>query len=278
MKLNEITARSILTRSRLPEADYCLNPYVGCGHGCVYCYARYMQRFSGHSEPWGSFIDVKVNAPHLLRERLKRMCGRKGRVLLGSATDAYQQMEHRYGLTRDLLAALAESELTVSILTKSDLVLRDVDLLRRLPGCTVGLTVTAADDGLRRALEPHAPSVARRMAALRGLHAAGIATYAFIGPIVPGLTDLPAIFERLGGAVDAVWGEALNVGGGNWAGLEAALQAHFPALLPGMRARCRDTAYWDAVEAEFRGLCDRHGLPLAGFFRHGARPRPAGGA
>ncbi len=61
MKLNEITARSILTRSRLPEADYCLNPYVGCGHGCVYCYARYMQRFSGHSEPWGSFIDVKVN-------------------------------------------------------------------------------------------------------------------------------------------------------------------------------------------------------------------------
>lgn len=115
MKLNEITARSILTQSRLPAADYCLNPYVGCGHGCVYCYARYMQRFSGHAEPWGSFIDVKVNAPHLLRERLKRMRGRTGRVLLGSATDAYQQVERRYGLTRDLLAALAESELTVSI-------------------------------------------------------------------------------------------------------------------------------------------------------------------
>lgn len=274
MILREVVARSILTKSRLPEADYCINPYVGCAHGCVYCYARYMRRFSAHSEPWGQFVDVKTNAVELLRARLSHKPAPGGVVLFGSATDAYQQVEHRYGLTRGLLAALAGSSLTVSILTKSDLVVRDIDLLRRLPGSSVGLTITAADDGLRRLIEPHAVSVARRLAALRRLHETGLATSAFIGPIVPGLTDLPAIFAALEGIVDGVWGEALNTAGGNWSGLEAALQRGAPERLAELRAALHARGYWDEVEAQFRDLCAKHGLPLIGFYRHGGGARP----
>ena len=91
--IKEIKAKSILTRSRIPGVDYCLNPYVGCFHGCRYCYATFMKRFTGHTEPWGNFVDVKINAPEILQRQLKRKT--KGRVMVSSVTDAYQPIETR---------------------------------------------------------------------------------------------------------------------------------------------------------------------------------------
>ena len=123
MDVKEINAKSVLTKSNLPESDYCINPYVGCLHGCKYCYARFMRRFTGHKEKWGEFLDVKINAPQVLEKELSRKKRKKGRVLLGRVTDAYQPVERKYKITRELLKILLRHQFPVSILTKSDLVL-----------------------------------------------------------------------------------------------------------------------------------------------------------
>ncbi len=267
MIVREITSKSILTKSNLPESDYCINPYVGCLHGCVYCYARFMRRFTGHSEPWGEFLDVKANAAEVLRKQLTGV-RQPGLVLLGSVTDAYQPAERKYRITRALLAALVEAQWPVWILTKSDLVLRDLDLLKQLKDCNVGLTITTLDEDARQRLEPGASPIARRLDALRVLHENGIRTYVFIGPILPHFTDLRAIYAAVQGIVDSVWAEALNIGCGNWAAMEHVLQEHYPGLLDGYKATVQDSHYWDEAGRDVSRLAQEFGLPLTGFYRH----------
>ena len=183
MQITEKNARSILTRTNIPGIDYCLNPYVGCAHACRYCYATFMSRYSGHTEPWGSFVDVKVNAVGLLRKALRRP--HEGEVILSSVTDPYQPVEKTYRLTRGCLELLAPSRLSVSILTKSHLVERDLDILERMRNVEVGLTITTDSEKTRRIFEPGPSSIAERLGALRGLHSRGIPTYVFVGPLLP---------------------------------------------------------------------------------------------
>ena len=184
VSIKEITAKSVLTASGIPGVDYCINPYVGCRHACRYCYASFMKRFTGHDEPWGSFVDVKVNAAEALKKQLRR--AKSGNVILSSVTDAYQPAEARYRITRRCLEELQGSALSVSILTKSPLVLRDMDIFKKNPdGVEVGLSVTTDDDSVREAFEPGAPSVGLRIKALATLRENGIKTYAFIGPVLP---------------------------------------------------------------------------------------------
>ena len=166
MKIKIIKCKSVLTKSNLPKVDYCINPYVGCMHSCVYCYARFMRRFTGHAEPWGHFLDIKVNAPEVLAKELARN-PRKGTVLLGSVTDAYQPVERKYRLTRAILEILLKHNFPVSILTKSDLVVRDIDLFRQFSECEVGLTITSMDENVARNFEPHASSPKRGLRRLR---------------------------------------------------------------------------------------------------------------
>lgn len=188
-KLYETACRSALNRSRIPGIDYCLNPYTGCSHGCIYCYASCMTRFSNRQEKWGSFVQVKTNFAAVLAGQLRRP--KKGRVMLASVTDAYQAIEKKYGLTQSCLKLLTKSGLKVSILTKSDLVLRDAELLKAMPAAEVGFTITTLDENLARMLEPGAPSPSRRLAALEILAGAGIKTWVFVAPVIPGLTDAP---------------------------------------------------------------------------------------
>lgn len=198
MKVTEIRARSILTRTRIPGVDYCINAYTGCAHGCRYCYATFMKKFTGHHEPWGSFVDVKVNAVELLRKAMRRR--HTGEVVLSSVTDPYQPLESRYRLTRGCLELLAQSSLRVSILTKSDLVVRDTDVLRRMDAVEVGFSISTDNETVRRIFEPASPGIRARIDALARLHEHGIATYAFIGPILPmdpdRLADLVAPYVR----------------------------------------------------------------------------------
>jgi DNA repair photolyase len=191
-----------------------------------------------------------------------------GTVLLGSVTDAYQPAERKYGITRALLAALVDTPLKISILTKSDLVLRDLDLLKQCRNGTVGLTITTLDENVRRQVEPGASPVAKRLEALRALHENGIANYVFIGPILPRLTDLRAIFEAVRGSVDSVWAEALNIRCGNWAAMEHMLGQYYPDLLGRYKATVQDGGYWEEVGRELSRLSDEFGVPLVGFFRH----------
>ncbi len=181
--IKERTARTVLSKSGIEGVDYCINPYVGCFHGCSYCYATFMKRFSGHKETWGSFVDVKINAPDVLRGQLKR--AKKGNVMISSVTDAYQPVESRYKITRQCLEVLLEYQFPVSILTKAPLVMRDIDLLKQFNDIEVGITVTTDDDGIRRLFAPQAPPINARIRTLKKLQENGIATYAFIGPVLP---------------------------------------------------------------------------------------------
>lgn len=269
MGVREIQAKSILQKSGLPGVSYAVNPYVGCVHGCVYCYARFMKRFTGHTEPWGSFLDARVNAPEVLRRELARRAPLAGTVFLSSVTDPYQPPEARYRLTRGVLEALLEHQAPVDILTKSDLVLRDLDLLRQFKDCTVGLSLSTFDDTLARRMEPRAAPPSRRRAALQALHDAGVRTYAFISPYLPHLSaDVEELLEALQGSVDEVGVEALNPTGANWAGVEAAVRRHYPERLEAHRQAVRDDGYWTALEQQARQAAARLGIVFTGFYRH----------
>ena len=181
--IQEKRVKSILSKSGIPGVDYCINPYVGCSHGCRYCYATFMKRFTGHTEPWGSFLDVKTNAPEVLHRQMKKAA--RGHVLISSVTDPYQPVEEKYKLTRRCLEVLLPHQFSVDILTKSPLVLRDLDLLKQFKELEVGITITTDDDEIRKIFEPHAPPIEARIQALKTLSKAGLKTYAFIGPLLP---------------------------------------------------------------------------------------------
>ncbi|MFZ5997502.1 MAG: SPL family radical SAM protein [Nitrospirota bacterium] len=181
--IKEVHAKSVLSKSGIPGADYCLNPYTGCSHACRYCYATFMKKYTNHPEPWGTFVDVKVNAPEVLKKQLGR--ARKGTVMVSSVTDAYQPVEATYRLTRQCLGVLLEHQFPVSILTKSPLVVRDADLLAQFEDVDVGLTITTDDERMRKIFEPYASPITERVKALRELHEKGIRTYVFIGPLLP---------------------------------------------------------------------------------------------
>ena len=197
MIVKEIAAKSILSKSEI--YDYALNAYVGCQHDCAYCYARFMKRFTGHREPWGSFVDVKVNAPELLAREVLRK--KRGRVWISGVCDAYQPLEAKHRLTRRCLEILVEHGWPVTVQTKSPLVLRDLEILKRSKDAEVGLTITTADERLRKIFEPGAPPTARRIEALAALHAAGITTFVMVAPLLPHAEGLAGL---LAGKVDKV--------------------------------------------------------------------------
>ncbi len=193
IKIKEVRAKSVLTSSGISGVDYCLNPYVGCAHGCTYCYATFMKKFTGHTEKWGRFVDAKINSPEILRKQLKR--ADKGSILISSVTDPYQPIEARYKLTRQCLDALIEYQKPVSILTKSPLVLRDMDLFRMFNDIEVGMTITTNDEGIKKIFEPDAPPISERINTLKTLFENGIKTYVFIGPVLP--MDPDNLVEKL---------------------------------------------------------------------------------
>ncbi|MBA7668143.1 hypothetical protein ES703_76248 [subsurface metagenome] len=205
LKVKEVKAKSLLNRSKI--FDYCLNPYTGCQINCTYCYARlFMRRYSGHSEAWGEFVDVKVNALEVLKKQLDK--AKKGTVWISSVCDPYQPLEATYALTRCCLKELAKRQFPVNIQTKSKLVLRDVDLFQEFETIEVGLTITTDDERVARLFEPRAPSVEERLRALEIIHSSGIPTFAFAGPLLPGNPE--RFVERLEGKVDKVFIDKMN--------------------------------------------------------------------
>jgi len=203
--VREIEAKSILNPSKIH--DYCVNPYTGCQVGCVYCYAAlFMRRYSGHSEPWGAFVDVKVNAPALLAKQIVK--AKRGRIWFASVCDPYQPLEERYGLTRRSLEVLAGRDFPVEIQTKSARVRRDLDVIRRIPDVEVGFTIATGDETMARLFEPGASPVGERVEVLREFKAAGVSTFAFAGPLLPGNPEKLAAL--LAGAADRVLIDRMN--------------------------------------------------------------------
>jgi len=155
MIVKEVYAKTILSKSKV--FDYTINPYIGCEHGCTYCYARFMKRFTGHKEEWGRFVDVKINATSLLQGEIKKK--RAGRVWISGTCDPYQPLEKKYELTKRCLEILSKHDWPVAIQTKSPLVLHDAELLRKFNDIEVGLTITTADENIRKIFELNSPPI-----------------------------------------------------------------------------------------------------------------------
>jgi DNA repair photolyase len=208
----ETGCKTILNPSRISGIDYSVNPFTGCLHGCVYCYAKLLSFNRPRADQWGNFCDVKINAPIRFRKEIVR--AKPGNISISTATDAYQSPEKKYGLTRQILETLISLPFSVSILTKSDLVLRDIDLLKKFPReqCSVGFSLTASDDRISRRFEPGAPPVSRRIEALKILHDAGMTTWAFLAPMLPIFTvdDFAPLLLAVRDSVNYVLTDPLN--------------------------------------------------------------------
>jgi DNA repair photolyase len=183
----EAKANVALSPSRLPGLLWALNPYIGCEHDCVYCYAPYVTKKD--PKTWGREVGYRANLPELLAKELPL---KKGVIGLGTVTDPWQPLEKTLLLTRRCLMQIAAAGAPVSALTKSDLIVRDLEFLAPLPSSEVGISITCLDAELAARVEPFAPSPRRRLEALRKFQEAGVNTYMLLGPLLPFLTPKEA--------------------------------------------------------------------------------------
>lgn len=245
--VTEVQCKTILTESGI--CDYALNCYTGCAHACSYCYARFMGRFHRPGQAWGSFVDAKVNAPEALARQLKgRSLFSPGSVFISSVCDGYQPAEEKLRLTRRCLAMLVEAGFEVHVQTKSDLVQRDFDLLAGRDNVSLCQTITTMDEHLAAEIEPHASPPARRVEALRQARRAGIRIKAFVGPVLPGVSDtaesLQAVFAELAPLEPTeVYVDRLNRRWGVWPALRQTLSRVAPRALAPTRAMLFNDAH-----------------------------------
>ncbi|MDH7477156.1 MAG: radical SAM protein [Candidatus Bathyarchaeota archaeon] len=224
MIIKEIYAKNILSQSKV--LDYTINPYVGCEHGCTYCYARFIKRFTRHKEKWGEFVDVKLNAPTILQREVNKK--KVGRVWISGLCDPYQPLERKYGITRSCLEILLRKNWPVTIQTKSTLILRDMELLQNHRNVEVTLTITTSDEKIRQIFEPKAPSIKERIETLEKLHSASIKTSVMIAPLLP---KAEGLVKEIVGKADFVLIDRMNYHYADWVykkfGLEYAMSDGF---------------------------------------------------
>ncbi len=224
--IKKIDVRSILTKSNIPVTDYAVNPYIGCTHACKYCYACFMKKFTGHTEDWGTFLDVKFWKPV---KNPKLYTGRK--FFMSSVTDPYNPQEEIYKRTREFLETFQGVDINLSLQTKSDLILRDLDLIKTFKNVRVGFSINTLDENFRADMD-NAVSIRRRLDAMKILHAEGIRTTCFISPIFPGITDVTAIIDAAKNFCNLVWLENLNLRGNFKPKILKYVRAKFPELRP----------------------------------------------
>ena len=255
--IQEIKVQSVMTKSSLPVGGYSVNPYVGCPHACKYCYASFMKRFTGHTEPWGTFLDVKhwkpIANPHKYDGE---------RIVIGSVTDGYNLYEAEFRNTRRLLEELRGTQAELMICTKSDLVLRDLDLLKQFPKVTVSWSVNTLDEEFRADMD-RAVSIERRLRAMQQVYEAGIRTVCFVSPIFPGITDVKAIIEEVKGYADLIWLENLNLRGQFKGEIMAYIREKHSALFPLYEEiyNQKRLDYWKALEEEISSYAAQQSFP-----------------
>jgi DNA repair photolyase len=202
VRVTEIAAKSILNRVNGMPFGWSINPYAGCAHQCVFCYARatHAYRELDGVNAWGSEIFAKINAAVVLRDELKRYGPKVGEVALGTATDPYQGIEGRYRITRGILVELARSRTPMHLITRSGLIVRDLDVLGAYAAraeISVCVSLPTLDPVLARELEPTVAPPAKRLMAVRRLAEAGIRAGVAVAPVIPGLTDDPAALSAV---------------------------------------------------------------------------------
>lgn len=254
--VKRIAVHCVITKSNLPVADYSVNPYVGCTHACKYCYASFMKRFTGHTEPWGTFLDVK-DCPEI--KHPEKYAGKE--LFFGSVTDPYNPQEAEYGRTRALLLQLKGSGAKISIATKSDLVLRDLEIIRSFPNARVSWSINTLDERFRQDMD-NAASIERRLTAMEAFYRAGVRTTCFISPIFPGITDVQAIIKRVQNQCHLIWLENLNLRGNYKPVIMNYIEVKYPHLVPLYRDIYYDgnRSYWKILDAKLKTFTSEIGL------------------
>ena len=264
-KINHVDAKSIVTHSKIGCQA---NPYVGCLHACRYCYAQYMSRWTQHEKDvWGEFIDVKT-WPELTDKQKQKLAGKS--IFLSSVTDPYGPQEVEFKRTRLLLEQLKDADASIHIVTKSDLVVRDIDLLMDLD-VEVSLSIESLNESFALQLS-NAPSPAKRVDALKTLHEAGVKTSLFVAPVFPEISDITSVIDACKEHVDAVYCEALNLRTKkNRAKILTWIASNFPELMklyldvysdPKMSD---EHTYWDKLKSDLVDYANENDLMITAY-------------
>lgn len=264
MLVKEIKVNDYLTKSNLPASDYVINPYVGCSHGCKYCYASFMKRFTGHTEDWGTFIDVKRSDKKINLNKIS-----KKSVFLSSVTDCYNQLEEKYKLTRHILEQLVNSDCYLSISTKSKLILRDIDLLKQIKNLSVSMSINTLDENFRNDMD-NASTIEERLNTLRELHDNGIHTVLFMSPIFPYITEWKEILEKSKNYVDEYWFENLNLRGQYKTYIMNYIKNKYPKYYDNYVDIYikNNKEYWKKLANEINDYCQKNNINYINYFYH----------
>lgn len=264
MIIKEIEVNDYLTKSNLPASDYVINPYVGCSHGCKYCYASFMKRFTGHKEDWGKFIDIKKCNKKIDLNKIS-----KKNVFLSSVTDCYNPLEEKYKLTRNILEQLLNSDCNLSISTKSNLILRDLDLLKQFKNLTVSISVNTLNETFRKDMDNASP-IEERLNTLRVLHDNGIYTVLFMSPIFPYITEWKEIIEKSKEYVDEYWFENLNLRGQYKIYILNYIKENYPEYYDNYVDiyKKANKEYWHKLAREIQEYCNESNIKYINYFYH----------
>lgn len=259
-----IEVKDYVTKSNLPASDFVINPYIGCPHSCKYCYACFMKRFTGHTEEWGSFIDIKHCSKPISAKRLTNKS-----VFLSSVTDCYNPFEKTYEITRGILEQLVSIDCELGISTKSDLILRDMDLLKQCKRLKVSMSINTLDEQFKDDMD-QASSIQDRLRTLKSLHENGIYTVLFLSPIFPGITDVTAIMEVSKGCIDEYWFENLNLRGSYKHTILSYIKSKYPDLVPLYDDIYvnGNKEYWRHLSAEIERYCSGKAIKYHNYFYH----------
>jgi DNA repair photolyase len=263
--INEIEVKNILTKTGVPAGDYVINPYIGCPHKCIYCYADFMRRFTNHREKWGDFLDIKI---YNKKMKLNMLNGKK--IVFSTVTDAYNHYERKYQVTRKLLEQFINTNVKISILTKSDLILRDIDIFKQIPGITVGVSLNTLDDNIRKKLEPGASSIEKRLNAIKTLYTEGIYTYIFLSPMFPGITDFKEIINESKSYTKEFWFENLNLRGAFRSTVLKYILKNHKGLMPLYEEiyKWKNNEYWWILEKEIETYRSKNRINCVSYFYH----------
>lgn len=264
MVVNEITVNDYLTKSNLPDSDYVINPYVGCTHGCKYCYASFMKRFTGHKENWGDFIDIKRCNKSI---DFKKISGKN--VFLSSVTDCYNQYEKDFCITRNILEQLVDSDCNLSISTKSKLILRDIDLLKQMKNLIVCMSINTLNEKFRSDMD-NASTIKERMDTLKELHNNGIYTVLFMSPIFPYITEWKEIIDQTKDYVDEYWFENLNLRGSYKKEILDYIRINYSKLYSDYIDIYlkKNDKYWKELAEEINNYCNQNNIKYTNYFYH----------
>ncbi len=264
MKIKEINVHDYLTKSNLPSSDYVINPYVGCSHGCRYCYASFMKRFTGHEEIWGEFVDIKKCDKKINLNKIS-----KKNVFLSSVTDCYNEVEEKYHITRSILEQLINSDCYLSISTKSKLILRDIDLLKQIQNLTVSMSINTLDEKFKNDMD-NASSIKDRLETLQKLHENGIYTVLFMSPIFPYITEWKKIIEISKEYIDEYWFENLNLRGSYKKDVLDYIKQNYNEFYPEYIEIYdnKNNDYWEELAEEINNYCKENDIKYINYFYH----------